>query len=223
MHKHAGAPLCEWAWEHVGGQRLCGLACAVPRHHQMVPCLHVTFWGPKPAPCGRTWGGQWGAHCPLWGDDITWCWPMDAWPLQPGRAPHHSQGRVTAMVTPASANAVYRDDQGGGSAPWWHWRRGLCCRGCPRGKEANRAWGSCGVCTWFGWVGSSPLPYCVHPCQWLSHTWHFWMSAAPSLQRLQTRPEQEMLDSHPHAWSGGCSLAPTLISMRLRPEQTHHT
>lgn len=55
IHKRAGAPLCELVWERVGGQRACQAACAVPRHHQMVPCLHVTFWGPKPAPCGRTW------------------------------------------------------------------------------------------------------------------------------------------------------------------------
>lgn len=54
VHTHAGAPLCEWARERVGGQSACGLACAVPGHHQMVPCLHVTFWGPKPAPCRRT-------------------------------------------------------------------------------------------------------------------------------------------------------------------------
>lgn len=53
-HMRAGAPLCEWARKRVGGQRACGLACAVPGHHQMVPCLHVTFWGPKPAPCRGT-------------------------------------------------------------------------------------------------------------------------------------------------------------------------
>lgn len=58
-----------------------------------------------------------------------------------------------------------------------------------------------------GWAAPL-LPYCVQPCQWLSHTWHFWVLMAPSLQRLQTCPEQEMLDSHPHAWDRGCSLPP---------------
>lgn len=42
----------------VGGQHSCGLACAVPRHHQMVPCVRVTFWGHKPAPCAGTRGGS---------------------------------------------------------------------------------------------------------------------------------------------------------------------
>lgn len=58
VHTHAcgGAPRCEWVWACVGGQHVCGLVCVVPRHQQMVPCLHITFQGPKPAPCGGTWG-----------------------------------------------------------------------------------------------------------------------------------------------------------------------
>lgn len=49
----------------VGGQHTCGLACAVPRHHQMVPCLRGTFRGHKPAPCTGTWGWFMRGHRPL--------------------------------------------------------------------------------------------------------------------------------------------------------------
>lgn len=52
VHTHTNVWACLSAWgPRMGGQHACGLVCALPRHHQMVPCLHVTFWAPKPAPC----------------------------------------------------------------------------------------------------------------------------------------------------------------------------
>lgn len=92
-----------------------------------------------------------GGHCPPWGDDIAQCWPMGAWPLQPGRDPHHSQRRVTATVTPASATVVYGGNQGSASAPWWLWKRRLCCRG-KQAKLAKAAGSIHGV-----WVGGQQL------------------------------------------------------------------
>lgn len=57
VHTHTSVRAClSTRGPCVGGQRACGLACAVPRHRQMVPCLHVTSWGPKPAPCGGDTG-----------------------------------------------------------------------------------------------------------------------------------------------------------------------
>lgn len=65
MHTHVCTAHGASLGVRVGGQHTCGLACAVPRHHQMVPCLRGTFRGHKPAPCTGTWGWFMRGHRPL--------------------------------------------------------------------------------------------------------------------------------------------------------------
>lgn len=51
MHKYVGS--CGWA-AHVWAAMCCAQA---PPDGALPPChLHVTFRGPKPVPCGGTWG-----------------------------------------------------------------------------------------------------------------------------------------------------------------------
>lgn len=193
MPEHAGAlrgwAACVWA----------GVCCAQAPPDGALPPCHLL--GTQTCTLRGGYGAD--GHCPLWGDDTARRWSMGAW-----QSPHHTQGRVTATVTPASANVVYEMIRVVGQPLGGTGRGGVCCRGGPRGDKA-RAWGSCEVCAQFGWVGSSPLPYCVRPCWWLSHTWHFWVPTAPSVWHLFTCPEQEMLDSHPRARGGTAAWPPS--------------
>lgn len=185
----ATTEVCVNTWGRVYVCALCARVCTHTRTFWALGCTHVCAQRMGPGwEC--VWVGSthvgWRVLCP---GTTRWC-PASVSPFGdtnllpaqghggvhegtppsvPGRAPHHSQGRVTATVTPACANAFLEKIKGvdqhlGGFAAGG---------GLVAGKQAELGKAAGSVYDLGGWA-APPSPVV---------STYFWVSMAPRLQR----------------------------------------